>query len=114
MDPFTTGYLLRDEFEEILKELCPELNRQETEYICSKYESLNDGRINYIDFLAPYAPKRNREKPTDTFREEEEFGHSSSRLDMNDPLIIKLRTAVKNFQDLCTIFYMFIKYYKII
>jgi Ca2+-binding EF-hand superfamily protein len=44
IDPHQTGYVLRDEFEEILRELCPELNEQEMEYICSKHENQANSR----------------------------------------------------------------------
>ena len=44
IDPYKTDLLLRDEFEEILKELCPELNKQEMDFICSKYDTSKDGR----------------------------------------------------------------------
>lgn len=43
LDPYRTDLLLREEFEETLLELCPELNKQEMEFICSKYDS--DGRF---------------------------------------------------------------------
>jgi Ca2+-binding EF-hand superfamily protein len=45
IDPYKTDLLLRDEFEEILRELCPELNKQEMDYICSKYDTNSDGRL---------------------------------------------------------------------
>jgi hypothetical protein len=93
IDPYYTNFLLRDEFEEILKELCPELNTQEMEYICSKHENPVDGRINYMEFLAPYAPRRNRERPEDSLKTDEQ---PSSRLDMNDTLVLKLRVKVRD------------------
>ena len=75
IDSCFTNFVLRDEFEETLRELCPELNRQEMEYICSKHESPSDiSKINYIEFLEPYAPKRNREKPDDSLKEAEGGG----------------------------------------
>lgn len=92
IDPYHTNYLLRDEFEEILTDLCPELNKEEMEFICSKYENTVDGRINYHDFLSPYAPKRNREKPADSLKKSDDL--PSSRLDMNDALMMKLRSKV--------------------
>jgi hypothetical protein len=45
IDPYHTNYCLREEFEEILRELCPELNDEEMEYICAKHENPNDGRL---------------------------------------------------------------------
>ena len=47
--------------------------------------------------MEPYAPKRNREKPSDSLKEAQEGDLPSSRLDMNDTLIIKLRIKVKVF-----------------
>ena len=118
IDPYFTNYLLREEFEEILKELCPELNKQEMEYICAKHENKTDGRykisficfisvsfiltyvlfvirINYIEFLAPYAPKRIRENPSDNVKGTED--KASSRIDMNDTLLLQLRMKVWRF-----------------
>ena len=122
IDPYYTNFVLRDEFEETLRELCPELNRQEMEYICSKHECPSDirywnlidffrslslllkkyyntkkSKINYAEFLEPYAPKRNREKPEDSLKEEQEGDMPSSRLDMNDTLVLKLRIKVTLF-----------------
>ena len=55
LDPYRTDLLLREEFEETLLELCPELNKQEMDFICSKYES--DGRLAvsylFLFFLNP-------------------------------------------------------------
>lgn len=92
IDPYMTNLLLRDEFEEILRELCPELNNQEMEFICSKYENKPDGRINYLEFLAPYAPKKMRQKPPSNLDQSSDL--PSSRIDMNDSLIIKMRLKV--------------------
>lgn len=51
-----------------------------------------------MEFLHPYAPKRNREKPSDSLKRVEDL--PSSRLDMNDPLIIKLRIKVSKILNL--------------
>jgi hypothetical protein len=83
---------LRDEFEEILRELCPELNNQEMEFICSKYENKSDGRINYLEFLAPYAPKKLRKKPDSNV--DPTTDSPISRMDFNDSLLLKLRIKV--------------------
>ncbi len=55
-------------------------------------------RINYIEFLKPYAPLSSREKFNDDNLlnlKSRDGSLSSSRIDMNDPLIQKLRTKVK-------------------
>ena len=44
IDPYFTNFVLHEEFEEILREFCPELNRQEMEYICSKNKNKTDSR----------------------------------------------------------------------
>ncbi|CAF0760256.1 unnamed protein product [Brachionus calyciflorus] len=100
IDPYGTNYLLRDEFEEILRELCPELNNQEMDFIFAKYANPDgDGRINYKEFLTPYNPKKKREPPADNLKKTENL--PSSRLDMNDPFIIKLRMKLsENYKDL--------------
>lgn len=92
IDPYNTNYVLRDEFEEILKELCPELNKEEMDFIYSKYEHPTDGRVNYMEFLIPYGPKKVKEIPPDHVKPTEDL--PSSRLDMNDPLILKIRMKV--------------------
>jgi hypothetical protein len=43
IDPYQTNILLKEEFAEVLTELCPELNKKELDYICSKYEYPKDG-----------------------------------------------------------------------
>lgn len=45
LDPYNTNFVLREEFEETLKDLCPELNNQEMDFICTKYAKNNDGRF---------------------------------------------------------------------
>ena len=47
-----------------------------------------------MDFLEPYAPRRNREKPSDSLKESEGGEQPSSRMDMNDTLVLKLRLKV--------------------
>jgi Ca2+-binding EF-hand superfamily protein len=83
MDPYKSGYLLRDEFKEILLEFCPELNEQELNFICEKYENSFDSRINYQLFLQPYTANQ-KLQPTMT----------SPRGDAADPLIQKLKYRV--------------------
>ena len=95
IDPYHTNYCLRDEFEEILRELCPELNDEEMEYIVAKNENPNDGRINYVEFLFPYSPRRNREKPDDSIKHaSNNEGGLSGRLDLNENLMYKLKNKV--------------------
>jgi hypothetical protein len=48
-DPYRTGYVLRDEYKELLLEFCPELNDEEFDILCEKYENPFDGR--FVGFL---------------------------------------------------------------
>ena len=45
MDPHKTEYLFLDEFEEILWEICPELNDEEMNYIYQKHGSKYNKRF---------------------------------------------------------------------
>jgi hypothetical protein len=97
IDPFFTDNVLREEFEETLLDLCPELNRQELDYICDKYgsQNINDSRINYINFLAPYSSiQQNRDKNAADHLKESGDQNVSARLDMNDTITLKLRMNV--------------------
>jgi hypothetical protein len=58
-----------------------------------------------MEFLEPYAPKRNREKPSDSLKEAQEGDLPSSRLDMNDTLVLKLRIKVNSYFLLLIIIY---------
>jgi len=81
IDPYHSGYVLRDEFKEVLLELCPELNEEELEMLCEKYENAFDTRINYMMFLQPYL--RSKQGNLTSL--------PSSRQESNDPLVQKLR-----------------------
>ena len=123
MDPYYTGYLLREEFEEVLGELCPELNKPEMDAICAKYENPADGRINFIEFLEPYGPRRGGGMAagggggggggsgSDSYRERlSEAGSESSR-DIHDTLTMKLRNKVSNL--LFFVFFSLLSYAKL-
>ncbi len=60
----------------------------------SKHENPRDGRINYVEFLNPYCPRRIREKPDDSIRQPGE-GQQSSRIDLDETLMLKLKNKVK-------------------
>ncbi|XP_067932216.1 EF-hand calcium-binding domain-containing protein 6-like [Watersipora subatra] len=57
MDPYGTGHISRDEFREVLCELCVHLTEAELNEIMTKFTSA-DGRVSYIEFLRPFAMKR--------------------------------------------------------
>uniref|UniRef100_H2ZM26 EF-hand domain-containing protein n=1 Tax=Ciona savignyi TaxID=51511 RepID=H2ZM26_CIOSA len=58
MDPYHTGFVSRDEFRDVLMELCVHLTNHETEIICNKFETQLDGRVSYVEFLRPFAQRR--------------------------------------------------------
>ncbi|XP_069123520.1 EF-hand calcium-binding domain-containing protein 6-like isoform X1 [Argopecten irradians] len=58
MDPYGTGFVQRDEFRELLTELCVHLSDYEINMISNKFEIRKDGRVNYIEFLKPFALRK--------------------------------------------------------
>ncbi|XP_072113230.1 EF-hand calcium-binding domain-containing protein 6 isoform X1 [Mobula birostris] len=58
LDPYRTGFISKEEFKDILTELCINLNEYECEMLAKKFEVNGDGRISYIDFLKPFAMRR--------------------------------------------------------
>ena len=44
LDPHFTNIVLREEFEEVLLELCPDLNKMEMNHFCENFENNADGR----------------------------------------------------------------------
>ncbi len=55
-------------------------------------------RVNYIDFLAPYSPLKSKERHDDLMVRLGEEGQPSSRIDMSDPVIKKIKDNVGLFQ----------------
>jgi len=51
IDPYHHGYILRDEYKELLLEFCPELNDDEFDVLCEKYENPFDGRYLLVRFF---------------------------------------------------------------
>ncbi|XP_055487999.1 EF-hand calcium-binding domain-containing protein 6 [Leucoraja erinacea] len=58
LDPYRTGFTSTEEFKDILSELCINLNEYECEMLAKKFEVNGDGRVSYIDFLRPFAMRR--------------------------------------------------------
>ncbi|XP_069487607.1 EF-hand calcium-binding domain-containing protein 6-like [Ambystoma mexicanum] len=58
LDPYRTGFVSKDEFNDILTELCVQLNEYECEMLGRKFEINRDGRVSYLDFLKPFAIRR--------------------------------------------------------
>ena len=44
MDPYNTGFVTKEEFREVLTELCVNLSNLELEQLISKFEAREDGR----------------------------------------------------------------------
>ena len=49
MDPYHTGFITAEEFSDILKDTCDELEDVDAEEICKAYDTNHDDRVNYID-----------------------------------------------------------------
>ncbi|XP_020372348.2 EF-hand calcium-binding domain-containing protein 6 [Rhincodon typus] len=58
LDPYSTGFVSKEEFKDILTELCMNLNEYECEMLAKKFEINGDGRVYYVDFLKPFAMRR--------------------------------------------------------
>ncbi|XP_075705752.1 EF-hand calcium-binding domain-containing protein 6-like [Rhinoderma darwinii] len=58
LDPYHTGFVSKEEFKDLLSELCIHLNDYEREMLAKKFESNGDGRVSYIEFLQPFVPRR--------------------------------------------------------
>ncbi|CAF1497870.1 unnamed protein product [Adineta steineri] len=65
LDPYRTGYVQPEEFDEILLELCPELNQEDLYLIKSKLQTFDDPRMNYVSFLKYYTPNTKSINHTD-------------------------------------------------
>ncbi|XP_044146300.1 EF-hand calcium-binding domain-containing protein 6-like isoform X1 [Bufo gargarizans] len=58
LDPYGTGFVSKEEFKDLLSELCIHLNDYEREMLSKKFESNGDGRVSYFEFLKPFVPRR--------------------------------------------------------
>ncbi|XP_041444988.1 EF-hand calcium-binding domain-containing protein 6 isoform X2 [Xenopus laevis] len=58
LDPYRTGFVSKEEFKDILTELCIHLNEYEREMLAKKFESNADGRVSYTEFLKPFITRR--------------------------------------------------------
>ncbi|XP_071952395.1 EF-hand calcium-binding domain-containing protein 6-like [Antedon mediterranea] len=58
LDKFGTGYITREEFRDVLQELCIQLNHLELDILCKKFDINRDGRVSYIEFLKPFALRK--------------------------------------------------------
>lgn len=53
-----TGNVSRNDFKNILQDMCVELTDYECQVLCDKFDPKKEGRVNYIKFLEPYAKHR--------------------------------------------------------
>ncbi|KAJ8023054.1 EF-hand calcium-binding domain-containing protein 6 [Holothuria leucospilota] len=58
LDRFGTGFISQEEFREVLTELCVHLNYYELDMLCKKFDTNNDGRVSYVEFLKPFAARK--------------------------------------------------------
>ncbi|KAG9479862.1 hypothetical protein GDO78_011737 [Eleutherodactylus coqui] len=58
LDPYHTGFVSKEEFKDLLSELCIHLNDYEREMLSKKFESNGDGRVSYVEFLKPFVPRQ--------------------------------------------------------
>ncbi|KAM4810047.1 EF-hand calcium-binding domain-containing protein 6-like [Rhinophrynus dorsalis] len=58
LDPYHTGFVSKEEFKDILTDLCIRLNEYEREMLAKKFESNGDGRVSYIEFLKPFVTRQ--------------------------------------------------------
>ncbi|CAF4042948.1 unnamed protein product [Rotaria sordida] len=56
LDPYRTGYLQSDEFDDILTELCPSVNQEDLDMLKFRFQTEYDSRMNYVRFLKHHAP----------------------------------------------------------
>lgn len=57
LDPYRTGFIQSDEFDEILTELCPAVNQEDLDIIKFRFQTKDDLRYEY-DFNEEYLKKR--------------------------------------------------------
>lgn len=58
MDPYGTGCVSKEEFREVLTELCVHLSEYELNLLTKKFEIPGDARVSYVEFLKPFALRK--------------------------------------------------------
>jgi Ca2+-binding EF-hand superfamily protein len=58
LDVYGTGFVSKEEFRDVLQELCVHLSPYELDALCSKFEIKHDGRVSYVEFLKPFALRK--------------------------------------------------------
>ncbi|CAF1321815.1 unnamed protein product [Adineta steineri] len=109
IDPYKTGFIQQEEFDEILTDVCPAMNQQDLQILKNKFQTTNDARINYVQFLQFYAPnieltnepeKITRKslmiKPMDNYSSQKSLNQSSTIDDVSIILRRKLSHLYKH------------------
>jgi Ca2+-binding EF-hand superfamily protein len=58
LDVYGTGFVSKEEFRDVLQELCVHLSAYELESLCCRFEIKQDGRVSYVEFLKPFALRK--------------------------------------------------------
>ncbi|XP_038061355.1 EF-hand calcium-binding domain-containing protein 6-like [Patiria miniata] len=58
LDVYGTGFVSKEEFRDVLQELCVHLSAYELDALSSKFEINHDGRVSYVEFLKPFAMRK--------------------------------------------------------
>ncbi|KAL1023462.1 hypothetical protein UPYG_G00041110 [Umbra pygmaea] len=58
MDPYKTGFVSQEEFQQVLKGLGVRLNDYEWEKLAQKFDTNRDGRVSFIEFLRPFGRQK--------------------------------------------------------
>ncbi|XP_048248284.1 EF-hand calcium-binding domain-containing protein 6-like isoform X1 [Haliotis rufescens] len=58
MDPYSTGFVTREEFRDVLTELCVHLSMMELDQLSERFDIRQDGRVSYVEFLKPFALRK--------------------------------------------------------
>merc|ERR1711962_1378302 len=58
IDSKGTGHVTREEFKDVLQDLCIEMTDYECTLVCDKFDPKKENRVNYFKFLEPFARRR--------------------------------------------------------
>uniref|UniRef100_A0AAZ3R2H3 EF-hand domain-containing protein n=2 Tax=Oncorhynchus tshawytscha TaxID=74940 RepID=A0AAZ3R2H3_ONCTS len=58
LDPYRTGFVSQEEFQEVLKGLCVHLDDYEWEMLAQKFDINRDGRVSFVEFLRPFGRRK--------------------------------------------------------
>ncbi|XP_063776809.1 EF-hand calcium-binding domain-containing protein 6-like isoform X3 [Pseudophryne corroboree] len=99
LDPYQTGFVSKEEFKDLLTELCVQLNDYEREMLAKKFECKGDGRVSYFEFLQPFVPRRKALKTKTNMeavmRSSQEEDDSSNHADGLESLTSRMRKKLQ-------------------